>query len=459
MSKPNVVGRAVVGAVLLALAGCNVQVLQQGEPNFNSAILLPGYDPAKAAAMAARSPTHLSLTPQETPASCLSAAEVAAKAAAVAVAADADAAAKATAATVADAALAAALAAKTPDAASRAADAAAADAASAKAAALKANADSAASTAAAQAALVPSATEETAAAKACVYDVKALIDDQYREYRITLHHYVDDGNAALDVGSLGLGTAATLIGAAPVKTTLSALGTLLTGTKSVINEDVLLKAAIESIINQMDADRQQQFGIMLSEINGTASPYTLSQAKDDLLIYFSDGTWDHALVSMQVQTAANSAACKTDTNNAKVQVAKTGTTTTATTTPSATSACPSAAPTATVPVGITTGSVSTSVPAAGGKVIVVVKAMTDDSVVIKLQTLTAAQIASVTINGKASPQPLTASLNPADVAAGPATVVFTLDKLAAKATFNVEANGMKGTQMTGPTTLGSVTVQ
>lgn len=213
----------IVFLLLLCVGGCGAQQLTQGEPNFNTAILLPS------PAAASRDPAKLGLTPAQPPPECTAAA------------ADVD---------------------------------------------------------------------------KCVYAVKAIIDDQYREYRITLHHLADDGNAAADIGVLGLTTAATSPVSTAAKTILSGLGTVLGGSKTILNQDLLYKQTIEIVINQMDADRNRQFTLMLAEMNG--GKYTLEQAKDDLLAYFAAGTWDHAVTSLQSKTAANQANCAAQADAAKL---------------------------------------------------------------------------------------------------------------------------------------------
>ena len=240
--------------LLLLLAGCGTQVLMQGEPNFNTAILLP-YPPAQAKIAASRDVETLDLVPKVLPAECPSAA-----------------------------------AAATPDKPPLPVPNPA----------------------------PPAATLQDV--EKCVYAVKAIIDDLYREYRITLHHFADDGNAAADITVLGLTTAATGPVGTTAKTILSGFATFVGGSKSILNQDLLYQKAIEDIINQMDIDRDTQFKTMLQQIQG--SKYTMEQAKADLLEYFAAGTWDHAIVSLQTTVAAKKANCKAQTDATKVAVAQ-----------------------------------------------------------------------------------------------------------------------------------------
>jgi len=224
-------GKYLAIPLALLLAGCN-SVLIQGEPNFNTAILLP--DPTAAA----RNSVNLGLTPASVPTVCRD-----------------------------------------------------------------------------------DSTADSQTVNACVYAVKAIIDDHYREYRITLHHVADDGNAAADMTVLGLTTAATGPISTVAKTILAGAGAFVSGSKSILNQDLLYKQTIEILINQMDTDRDTQFKTMLNEMSGT---YTMRQAKDDLLVYFAAGTWDHAITSLQTAVAANQANCKAQTDAAKVTQAQLG---------------------------------------------------------------------------------------------------------------------------------------
>lgn len=232
-------GRYLAIPLLLLLAGCGYQQLQQGEPNFNTAILLPGYTSQQWNALSARDVAKLQLVPVDLPAVC--------------------------------------------------------------------NAN-------------PATTDKTVVS-ACVYAVVAIIDDQYREYRITLHHLVDNGNAAADITVLGLTTAATgPIGATTAKV-LTGVAAFVTGSKSVINQDLLVRKAIEDIIHQMDTDRATRLTNINNAVGGAG--YTLAQAKDDLLLYFAAGTWDSALTSIETTLATNQTNCQAQADQAKANQAQT----------------------------------------------------------------------------------------------------------------------------------------
>lgn len=168
-------------------------------------------------------------------------------------------------------------------------------------------------------------TAGQAAINTCIYALKRIIDDQYREYRIAVHSLAAGGNAVFDVAGLAFSTAAMASPANAAKTILAAVAAGALGLKTALNEDLLYKQAIETVLNQMDGDRDRQFAIMLSRMSAGLQPggpvYTMGAAKDDLLIYFQAGTFDHGITSLQVAAAANKANCQAQLDNAKLATA------------------------------------------------------------------------------------------------------------------------------------------
>jgi hypothetical protein len=155
----------------------------------------------------------------------------------------------------------------------------------------------------------------------CVYALKSIIDDKYRVYRAAMHHLVNGGNAIADVAGLGLGLAGTITPGEAAKTLLAAIGTTVAGARTAIDADYLYKQSIEMVINQMDADRNGQFAVMIQEMTKDVDVYGYSEAMDDLLKYYAYGTWDHAITSLQTSTAANANACQAAVVTAKVKKA------------------------------------------------------------------------------------------------------------------------------------------
>lgn len=138
-----------------------------------------------------------------------------------------------------------------------------------------------------------------------------------------MHHLANGGNAAADISVLGLTTAATGPVGATTGKVLTGITAFITGSKSVINQDILYKQTIENIIYQMDTDRATRLTNINTSMSGVG--YTLAQAKDDLLLYFAAGTWDDAITSMQTTLASNQANCQAQADQSKVSQAQIGT--------------------------------------------------------------------------------------------------------------------------------------
>ena len=153
----------------------------------------------------------------------------------------------------------------------------------------------------------------------CIFALKTIIDIKYYAYRWGLKALATNTGAATDMVSLGLSTAATAVGGAPVKTVLSAINVGITGAKSSLSADYLYSKSIELAINQMDADRDQQFALMLKEMRNAVSSYGMEEAKNDLLKYYDVGTFSQAINSLQIKTGASANACEKAVSAAKTK--------------------------------------------------------------------------------------------------------------------------------------------
>ena len=150
------------------------------------------------------------------------------------------------------------------------------------------------------------------AIKACFYAMKSLIDDNYREYAITLIHAVNYGHLASDLTVQALTTAGAITGGATAKSVLSAVASGVNGARGYIDEDILYNQSISLVLNQMDADRSRIAAVAISALGdeSASNPYTASQAYNALLDYYWSGTFSHALDSLKSQTGAAKAGCK-----------------------------------------------------------------------------------------------------------------------------------------------------
>jgi len=234
----------------------------------------------------------------------------------------------------------------------------------------------------------------------CISDYIQVIDNQYREYRIELVHLTGGGTAIADTLTGVLSAAASGVGGSTARI-LSGITAAIAAGKQAINTDVLYNNSVLAVIAQMDADRNEQYSIILQQENGTSSSgdagqsgtgtqtsstapkytivsgtitkkitvqypasggtparqvkidgtetfvkpaapakpdsnkptplpaYTMHKAAVDLATYYADGTFSHALVSLQQQSGTKATNCKTQVNSIKTTGSKTGASTTA----------------------------------------------------------------------------------------------------------------------------------
>jgi hypothetical protein len=222
----------------------------------------------------------------------------------------------------------------------------------------------------------------------CISIYMAAIDLSYEQYKRDSISLVGNLDAGADFVQTALSAASTAVGAAGTKTLLSALATGVGTSKTTISADVLYNNSILAVFAQMDADRNSQHGVILQRIqNGTTNsgtsgstptpasptvsgtvtrkltvaipatakapastaqvtstrtipaphaaapdgaqkkpmPYTMYQAANDLLIYYEDGTFAHAVVSLHEQTGAQATNCKATVKSLKTTGTKGGT--------------------------------------------------------------------------------------------------------------------------------------
>ena len=221
----------------------------------------------------------------------------------------------------------------------------------------------------------------------CIYVYLDAIDVAYMKFKSNTLALVGDANAGVDITVLALTGAATGIGSRDAKTILSGIATFLGGVRDKITADVLYNTSIITLLQRMDADRNEAHATILQQMqkgqattaaesapaakpsgpvirSGTvekhlvvavpataaapastttvdsirdippalpnprslALPYSLDQAASDLLLYYAAGTYAHAVVSMQEHTGAQATNCKAAVKNIKTTGTKAGNT-------------------------------------------------------------------------------------------------------------------------------------
>ena len=156
----------------------------------------------------------------------------------------------------------------------------------------------------------------TAQRNACVDDLRQMIDAAWEPYRAKILAQVGSTDASLDA-------AATIASAAAGATTkvaskvLSVLSSAASGTKTAIDNDMLLKASLNNILHQMDADRDKVWAGMLVSEQDDINTYTIRRAMGDLMAYYRAGTLADGLEQLNADTSSATNSCK----NAKAATA------------------------------------------------------------------------------------------------------------------------------------------
>ena len=157
----------------------------------------------------------------------------------------------------------------------------------------------------------------------CVDAMVLLINVRFAEFEKGLVGLNSGTNLALDVAGLGLNAAGALSGQSAAQI-LSAIAGGLAGTKSAINNDVLLQKSVEVIIQQMVTDRAQAYQVILAREDPKGdNPYTtMQQAAIDLYAFAAAGTWSNAISNLQACTGAQAQAGTTEVRTMKKKGAK-----------------------------------------------------------------------------------------------------------------------------------------
>jgi len=200
----------------------------------------------------------------------------------------------------------------------------------------------------------------------CIEIMMGQIDVAYYDYRKSLLAAVSGTNVATDLATIGLGAAGTLVGGATTKSILAGIVTGISGSKQVINSELLYNQSIMVVIQTMDADRDDKDKTIFKRMYPNATPasdakveqivtnpttntqtttttqtttaaakpkatpaklpdYTMYMAARDLQQYYEAGTYTHALITLASKAGTDLTNCR-----AAVKNAKTGQTTTPT---------------------------------------------------------------------------------------------------------------------------------
>lgn len=134
--------------------------------------------------------------------------------------------------------------------------------------------------------------------------ILGLIDEYHDRYRMQLHMDIASGATGFDFAQLGLSFATTVVGGATTKSVLGAVNTMVTGAELSIRQNFLNDQAMLTILSQMDADRAKRRLEINQALNRSGDDrYPLEAVRNDLLLYFHDGSLVTALLSVSKKTA------------------------------------------------------------------------------------------------------------------------------------------------------------
>lgn len=137
-----------------------------------------------------------------------------------------------------------------------------------------------------------------------LFEQMRLIDSAYYDYESDTRKWVDGKKLFADITSIGISSAATIVGGVGVKSILALVDTGLKGASSAYDGDYLQGKAIDMIINQMRALRSKAAARIMEGM--TTCDYSIEQGIFDLGNYLRAGYLDSALVYLA--TSASKAA-------------------------------------------------------------------------------------------------------------------------------------------------------
>ena len=138
-------------------------------------------------------------------------------------------------------------------------------------------------------------------------NLMALADLRYAQYRNDLVNSRRGSRAGSGMVTLFADIAATLTKSVGVKDNYIALSTLVDGTEAVVDKEYLFDKTIDSLIARMDADRKAKQVAIYQRHLDPVDKYTSQSALADVMEYYTLGTLNSALVSVNksVQTQAD----------------------------------------------------------------------------------------------------------------------------------------------------------
>ena len=125
------------------------------------------------------------------------------------------------------------------------------------------------------------------------------IDLRYLIFLRTLTADKQQLDSAVDIATLTLNLAGTLVGAARAKTNLAAAAAGIGGSKTSIDKHFYYEKSIEALVATMNGRRKEVLAHILQALDGDHEEYRLTQAVVDLNQYYLAGTLNGAIAFIQ----------------------------------------------------------------------------------------------------------------------------------------------------------------
>lgn len=122
----------------------------------------------------------------------------------------------------------------------------------------------------------------------------AAIDARYLQFRTDLSRQSKGSNFGLDLGVLGLSSAASIAGERTANV-LSASSAALTGTRASLSKDVFFEQTLPTLLANIDAARTRVRTNILKRMQEPASSYSMPDALADLTAYEESAALDKAI--------------------------------------------------------------------------------------------------------------------------------------------------------------------
>lgn len=157
---------------------------------------------------------------------------------------------------------------------------------------------------------------------AFVYDLLALADSNYLNFKDSLLEGRAGYDTVLDITELMLSSATTLVGGLTARGNLGASSTLLKGSRSSVDKNFFAQQTLASILNAIEDQQQKDKVEILKGLTKSTTDYPLTQAFSDVQNYESRASLVAGALLVANQTASTAKKSKDELDEVKKDPAK-----------------------------------------------------------------------------------------------------------------------------------------